>query len=54
MKQMPFAAAMKDYFGFKPGQTLTEFALELRALNPADKEWFKTNLATVGYEIVKA
>lgn len=51
MKSMSFVSAMKDYFGLKEGQSLNEFAQELRNLSPADKAWFQTNLATVGYEI---
>lgn len=31
------AAAIMNYFGKKPGQTLSEFMTEVRALTPADK-----------------
>lgn len=30
-------ALLKEFFGFKPGQTLTEFGAELKALTPEDK-----------------
>lgn len=58
-KQMTFVAAMRDYFGYKtrpdgtPG-TAGDFLQELKALTPEDKEYFKKNLATVGYDITNA
>lgn len=30
-------ALLKEFFGSKPGQTLTEFGAELKALTPEDK-----------------
>lgn len=51
-KQMKFASAMMDFFGRHPGQTLSQFMEELRALSDAERAWFKANLAKVGYEIV--
>jgi hypothetical protein len=33
-----FVGRCRDFFGQKPGQTLKEFAEELRQLTPADKE----------------
>ncbi len=50
-KELPFAAAMKDYFGFLPGQTLSGFMQELKTLSPEERAWFTQNLATVGYSI---
>lgn len=50
-KQMTFAAAMKDYFGFHPNQTISGFMQELKALTDEDKKWFRANLPSVGYEI---
>lgn len=34
---LSFTAAISRYFGKKPGQTLTEFGNELKALTDADK-----------------
>src|SRR6267154_1569946 len=48
MKKMTFLTAMRDYFGSKPGQTAMEFMQEIKALNTAEREWFKQNLSTVG------
>jgi hypothetical protein len=53
MKKMSFAVAMRDYFGFQPDTGLTEFMKELKALNPADRLYFRKGLETVGYEIVE-
>lgn len=53
MKQLAFSAAMKDYFGFLPGQTLSGFMQELKALNDSDRAWFKANLPSVGYELIE-
>lgn len=52
MKQMSFVEAMKDYFGFLSGQNMSQFFAELKVLSPAEREWFKKELATVGYEVV--
>ena len=54
MKKMTFVAAMKDYFGYKTGQTPTSFMQEMKALTDEDKAWFRANLPSVGYEIVNA
>lgn len=54
MKKMSFVAAMKDYFGVRPGSTSVEFMKEIRALQGPEREFFKTNLPKVGYEIVDA
>lgn len=54
MKQMTFITAMKDYFGLKANQTAMDFMQEIKTLNPIEREWFRTNLATVGYEIIAA
>jgi hypothetical protein len=56
MKKMTFVSAMRDYFGSRPGgdTTPTAFLHEMKALTSEDKAWFRTQLATVGYEIVNA
>lgn len=52
MKQKSFLAAMKDYFGYKPGQTMQQFAEECRELDDEERKWFKDNLASVGYIVI--
>lgn len=51
-KKMSLTAALKDYFGYKEGQNAMGFMQELKALTAEDKAWFRTNLPSVGYEIV--
>ncbi len=51
-KKMSFTAAMKDYFGYKEGETAIGFMNELKTLTANDKAWFRANLPNVGYEIV--
>jgi hypothetical protein len=51
MKQATFTAACKDYFGYKPMQTLGEFMQEVKALNDDDRAYFKREFVKVGYEI---
>jgi hypothetical protein len=53
MEEMPFAAAMKHYFGPRPGVefTASNFMAELKALTAEDKLWFRQALATVGYAV---
>jgi len=46
---MTFIAAMKDFFGMKDGQTLTQFSAELKALDEKEKEFFKLGLQQNGY-----
>jgi len=45
-----FIAACKDFFGFKPGQTLMEFRDEIKALTPADKDEIQAGLVQNGYK----
>jgi hypothetical protein len=52
MKQMSLTAALKDYFGYKPGQTLGEFMQECKALTIEDKQYFKREFVKAGYEII--
>jgi len=49
---MSYVEAMKDYFGFLPGQTMSEFFRELKQLTDTDRAEFKAMLRSVGYEIV--
>jgi hypothetical protein len=52
MIQSSFTKACKEYFGFKPGQNLTEFMGEIKALTGEDREWFKREFVKVGIEII--
>ena len=54
MKKMGFITAIKDFFGLHPGQTLTQFGTEVKALSEAERDFFRAGLATVGYEIPAA
>jgi hypothetical protein len=47
-KPMGFAARMKTFFGFLPGQGLPGFAAELRALTPDEKAWFAAEFNAAG------
>ena len=49
--EMTFTAAIKHYFGFKPGQKLMDFRDELQALDVADRDYFKALLLTVGIKV---
>lgn len=51
MIQSSFTKAVKDYFGYLPGQNLSGFMAEVKALDAADREYFKKLFLTVGYEI---
>lgn len=51
-KSMPFATAMKDYFGLKEGQNAMGFMQEIKALDDADRAYFKALLIGAGYDIV--
>lgn len=51
MKQMTLTAALKDYFGYKPGQSLGEFMIEIKALTDEDKAYFKALFPSVDYQI---
>jgi len=44
MQEMTFATRLQDVFGFKPGQSMTEFMQELKALDAADREYFSGSL----------
>ena len=53
LKQMTFVAACGQFFGLLPGQTLMEFALELKKLAPVDKEELIKLFVTVGIDATK-
>ena len=54
MQTMTITKALKEYFGFKPGQNLTEFMQEIKALSPEDRAYFVREFAKVGIEVVAA
>lgn len=44
-----FTAAMKDAFGFAPGQGLKDFGQELKSLSPEDRAFFSAELTKAGF-----
>jgi hypothetical protein len=53
MKDAAYPVAMKEFFGARPGTkgTATEFMAELKALTDEDKEFFRKELASVGFKV---
>ena len=51
MIQSSFTKACKEYFGYKPGQNLTDFMNEIKALTPEDRKFIKREFLKIGYEI---
>ena len=45
-----FTDACKEFFGYKPGQTLTEFGAELKALSHEEKLDIAAGLRAVGVD----
>lgn len=52
-KPMSFVMAMREFFGRKDGQSLTEFAAELKTLNDAEKAFFIAGLKEAGFNIAQ-
>ena len=50
-KQVSFIAALKDFFGFKPGQTLMGFRDELNQLTAKDKNDIHEGLVKLGMNV---
>lgn len=48
-----FVMACKQFFGFLPGETLQEFAAELRQLTPKDKQDLIAEFARIGIDASK-
>lgn len=48
---MTFIAACKQFFGFKPGQTLSEFGKEIRDLTAKDREEIAEGLRAAGLDV---
>ena len=53
MKNCTFIVACREFFGLKTGQTLQEFAAEIRQLTPGDKAELVELFKTVGYDATK-
>jgi hypothetical protein len=53
-KEMTFAVAMRDFFGYRPDDGLKEFSVELKQLTDADKAEFRAGLEAAGYTVVAA
>jgi len=51
-KEMTFLAAMKDFFGYRPGNTAADFMKEIRALDDKSRAFFKSGLEQNGYKII--
>lgn len=51
MIQMTFTKAMMDFFGRLPGQSVGDFANELKALTVVDREYFKREFRKINIEI---
>lgn len=52
MKECTFIVACREFFGMKPGQTLQDFAKEIRELTPDDRKEFQEMFLSVGYKVV--
>jgi len=52
MKQESFVTAMRQHFGLLPGQTLTQFGAELKALSSEDRAYFVEQFRAIGIEII--
>lgn len=53
-KELSLVAALRDFYGAKPGQTLLDFMTEVKALTPEDRFAFATMLTATGQYAIKA
>lgn len=53
LKHTSFVGACREFFGIKSGQTLQEFAAELRQLTPEDKAEMVQLFRQVGLDATK-
>lgn len=49
-----FAAQMKNYFGFRPGDKVADFMKEIKALDENDRAQFTEMLNGAGYPVIAA
>lgn len=52
MQQLTFITACNQYFKRKPGQSLTDFQHELKALTDEDRKYLASEFTKVGITIV--
>lgn len=53
MKHCTFVMACREFFGLKDGQTLQQFAAELKELSQTDRKEFVEMFRSVGYDATK-
>lgn len=53
MEKVTFTKAMMQFFGKLPGQTLGQFAEELKALTAEDRAYFKAGLEQNGFAVAE-
>lgn len=51
MEPIGFVVACKQYFGFKPGQSLLDFKNELAELTPKDRAEIRDGLIAAGIAV---
>lgn len=51
MLESSFMAACREFFGIKSGQSMIDFAKEVKELTPEDREYFKVEFAKIGISI---
>lgn len=51
MKELSFIGACREFFGYKPGDTLKEFSAEIKALTAKDREELTAMFPSVGITI---
>jgi uncharacterized protein YcgL (UPF0745 family) len=49
LQNTTFISALKDHFGFQPGQGLMQFRDEVKALTEKDRAELKEGLEKIGY-----
>ena len=51
MAAKSFVLACKEFFGYRQGQTLTDFKKELDDLSAGDRQYFIREFAKIGIEV---
>lgn len=51
LKEMSLIAGIKEFFGYRQGQTMPEFMAEVRELTPEDRDYFRREMTKVGYKL---
>jgi hypothetical protein len=47
-KKMKWTSRMREFFGYRTGETLKDFAVELRALSKEERQWFTVEFNRMG------